>query len=347
MSTYVKRGEPLEFDNAPDWLVGYMQYRRTILNATPTSVMTYFKDLRGFFQWASFYMNTGRHPKNADALHSINILDFSLKKAASLKKSDIETHLYFLADVLGNGPVTRNKKLVVIRSFYDYLLDQQEALGISLQANPAARIKRPKEPKKQPIFLPEEDQYALLEAIQGENGVRDYAITLLGLSSGLRISEIVALDIADLDLQNEQLRIRNGKGGKDRTAYLTQHCCAALERYLKTYRNTIPGLDSPALFVSRRLRSRLTERAIQKGMQNHVLRANMGSKNYTPHKLRHTMATTLAKNGEDILIIKEALGHENVSTTQIYTHLDNLDVARAVNNSSLKDLGASPLPYSD
>lgn len=111
-------------------------------------------------------------------------------------------------------------------------------------------------------------------------------------------------------------------------------------RYLEEYRDLIEGLDSPALFVSKRRLDRLTDRAVQKAMQKHVLNANLGGNGYTPHKLRHTTATTLAKDGADILAIQKLLGHESSATTEIYTHLDQSDIARAVGQSSLSELGA-------
>lgn len=339
MSTYVKSGKPLEFDNAPVWLENYMQYRLTILNNTPVSVMTYFKILREFFQWTSIYKSIGKNPK-PDDLRETDITSLSLSVAIEITKNDIETYLFFLSNYLGNEAATRNKKLVAIRSFYDYALDHQEALGIDLAANPAGRIKRPKAPKKEPVYLPEADQEALLDGIDGENDIRDYALFLLFLATGMRLSEAVGIDLDDLDLEQRMIRIRYGKGNKERTAYLTPPCCAAIRKYLDEYRNGIKGLDTNALFVSRRYKTRLTGRSIEKAMRKYTLKAKLGGKHYTPHKLRHTTASTLAKEGKDAMIIKEILGHEDISTSQIYMHLDKTDVANAVNTSNLSSLGA-------
>lgn len=343
MSSYIKQGKPLEYDNAPDWLIGYMRYRRTVLNGTQTSVMTYFKDLRGFFQWASLYQRSSCQPQSAEALHTISILDYTLEEALQISQVDIETYLYFLADTLGNEAATRNKKLIVVRSFYDYILDHQEALGVTLYGNPTSRIKKPRAEKKRPVFLPEEDQAAFLNAIDGENQVRDYALFLLMLSSGVRISESANANINDLDMSNRILRIRNGKGHKEGVAYLTEPCCAALRKYIEEYRDTIDGLDTPALFVSKRYRQRITTKAMENAMGKYILKAGLGNKGYTPHKLRHTTATMLAKEGKDSMVIKEVLRHEDISTSQLYMHLDQTDVANAVNTSSLSVLGAKEI----
>lgn len=343
MSTYIKNGKPLEFDNAPYWLEGYMQHRLTVLNNTPASVMTYFKDLREFFQWASHYKNSGRHPKDLEALRSEDICTMDIEIAISVTKYDIETYLFYIANYLGNEPATRNKKLVAIRSFYDYVLDHQEALGVDLPANPAGRIKRPKAAKKQPVYLPNEDQNALLGVIDGENECRDHAIFLLLLTTGLRLSEVVDIDMEDVDLVHNSIRIRHGKGNKERTAFLSPPCRDAIQQYLEHYRNLIEELDTKALFVSRRYKKRLTGRSIEKAMQKYTLKANLGGKNYTPHKLRHTTASTLAKEGKDALIIKEVLGHEDIGTTQIYMHLDQTDIRNAIHTSSLQSLGADKM----
>ena len=221
MSTYIKPGKALEYDNAPDWLIAYMRYRRTVLGNTPASVMTFFGNLREFGQWVQAYKITGRQPREAAVLRQIDILNLPLSAMAEITKNDVETYLYFLTDVLGNEAKTRNKKLVAIQCFYDYLLDQQDALGITLGENPASRIRRPKTAKKQPIYLPEDDCTALLEGISGEN----------------------------------------------------------------------------------------------------------------------TTGTTLAKDGVDLLVIQQVLGHENPATTEIYTHLGQDDVAKAVRDSRLGLLG--------
>lgn len=335
MSSYIKNGKAIEYDNAPDWLVAFMRYDRAIEGKSVNTDKTYFLDLRGFFQWVQMFKETGSQPKSAEELRDISILALPLSAAVSVTKSDVETYLHFLADVLENGPATRNKKLASVKAFYYYVVDHQEELGVELQGNPAARIKKVKQPKKNPIYLDQSEQQQML-MVDNQNSIRDEAIILFLNVTGVRISELVNLDLDDISLKRKRARIRNGKGAKERTVVLTDNLCNALADYLQLYRNTIPDLTTNALFVSTRQKERLTTRAIQmmikqQGMKNGVF-------GVTPHKYRHTVATMLAQQGEDVLTIQGALGHESPSTTAIYTHLGEEDIAYAVNRSYVGNL---------
>lgn len=342
MSSYIQHGKPLEFDNAPDWLVAHLRYRRTILEQSPNTVMSSFLKLREFFQWAWIFKETGRNPKSEKELRDVDLLPLPFSFALEIKKNDITSYLYFITDTLNNKPTSRSSKLAAIRSFYEYLLDQQEALAIEIEGNPASRIPSPKLPKEDPIYLSEKDSSAFLNAIinsTNENAIRDHAMFLLMISTGMRISEVVKVDMADLNMDAKEIRIKQAKGGKDGTAVLTSHCIDAIQRYLLEYRNTISEIETSALFVSRRLKKRLTVRGVQKAMRNYILEAKLSGKGYTPHKLRHTAGTMLAKDGVGLLEIQSILRHENPATTKIYTHLDKSDISRAVNGSSLASLG--------
>lgn len=347
MSTYLKKGKMLEYDNAPQWLESYMHYCRTIKGNTTNSVMTYFKDLRMFCQWAMAVKQNNHQPRSKSELQKIDITMLPLNVVLNLRQNDIENYLYFLTDVLGNSPSTRTKKLVSIRSFYDYVMDQQDSLGVKIEANPASRIRNPKQAKTLPVYLPEEDQIALLETISGENAERDYAVILIMLVTGIRVSELCNLDLSDMDLKAMTLKIREGKGSKSRIAYLTPPCCKALHTYMDQYRNIIPDLDTNALFVSKRYRQRITSRTVEKAMHKYTIAARLGGKGYTPHKLRHTTATTMVKGGENLLVVQTVMGHKSPTTTELYTHLNNEDISKAVNRSDLSRLGFNPLQVED
>lgn len=340
MSTYIKPGKSLEYDNAPDWLVAYMRYRLTILGNTPSSVMTSFIALREYFQWLKVYLATGSSPKTKVHLRITDILDMPLEDAIKVKRSDIETYLYFCADTLRNGEQSRTKKLVAVRCFYAYVLDQNEQLYTDLEYNPAERIKMPKAPKKQPIYLPENERTSLLGSVAGENGDRDYAILLLITVCGLRVSEVTQITLRDVNFDARTIRI-HGKGNKERLAYPTPACVKALQNYLENYRKA-SGADeslSAPFFVSKRTGKSITTRTVERLMQKAVNAAGIGGMGYTPHKLRHTTATMLAKDGVDLLTIQQLLGHESPTTTQIYTHLGKEDLANTVFHSSLTGLG--------
>lgn len=340
ISTYIKKGKPLEYDNAPDWLVAYMKYQQAILGNTPNTIMTYFKDLRGFFQWASVMKLQGRSPKARDELREVDILPLPFSVALEITKSDIEDYLFFLANTLDNSATTRRKKLVSIRTFYDYVLDHQEAESYELASNPADRVRQPKTPKKQPIYMKEQEQDSFLKAISGENSVRDYAIFLLFLVGGLRVSELCNIDIKDVNLDAMEICIREGKGTKDRTVLISAPCRDAIQDYIEQYRNMILDLDTNALFISNRRKQRLTPRSVEKTMYKYTLMAKLGGKGFTPHKLRHTTGTMLAKDGTDLLVIQDVLGHSNTATTEIYTHLEKSDISKALSRSSLAALGS-------
>lgn len=340
MSSYVKPGKTLEFDNAPDWLVAYMRYRRTMMGNTPNSVMTEFISLREYLQWLTVYQATGQSPKAADDLRQVDLLDMTLEAAVNVKRNDIETYLYFCADTLDNGEATRSKKLVAVRNFYNYVMDQNEVLQTKLEYNPADRIKNPKSPKKQPIYLPSQERESLLNSVSGENAVRDYAILLLLITCGLRVSEVVNINFKDVNFNSKAIMI-HGKGNKERLAFPTPACIEAMQRYITEYRKQTKAeenLNSP-FFISKRTGQRLTARSVERMMQKHIQAAGMSGMGYTPHKLRHTMATILAKDGVDLLTIQQILGHESPTTTQLYTHLGNEDLEKAVSKSSLTNLG--------
>lgn len=341
MSTYIKDNQPLEYDNAPDWLVAHLRYRRTMMGNTKASIMTYFIALREFLQWVWYSQVKGIPPRTEADIRNFDILDMPITAPLACGRAEIEAYMYFLEDALGNSTDTRAKKLTILRSFYFYLFDQQKALGITLVSNPADRIRLPKQPKKTPVYLPAAERQQFLDAIGGENGVRDYAIFLLILSCGLRISEAVGIDLGDLNLTARTIRI-SGKGNKQRIANLSENCADAIQRYLIEYRGLIPSeaiVDRDALFLSARKGRRLTTRSLELAMRNYVIKAGLGGQGYTPHKLRHTTATMLAKDGVDLLVIQEVLGHANPATTEIYTHIGNDDVLNALANSSLSRLG--------
>lgn len=340
ISTYVKPGKNLEFDNAPDFLVVCMRQRRTLQGISPTSVMTDFISLREYLQWLTVYQKTGMSPQTAQELRAIDLLSMTLDEAINVTRNDIETYLFFCADTLGNSTATRHKKLAAVRCFYNYVLDQNDVLRTTLEHNPADAIKNPKLPKKQPIYLPEVERTSLLDAVAGNNVERDYAILLLILSCGLRVSEVVNITIKDVNFTAGIIKI-HGKGNKERLAYPTPACLDALKRYCEDYRAIATDDQNPnaPFFVAKKTGQRITTRMIERIMQKCVNAAGIGGMGYTPHKLRHTTATILAKDGVDLLAIQQILGHESPTTTQIYTHLGSEDIEKAVNQSSLMSLG--------
>ena len=185
-----------------------------------------------------------------------------------------------------------------------------------------------------PVYLTERERDLLVEAAleSAPRGVpagalRDTAAIALGVYAGLRVSEIRALDRDDVDLEDLTVRVREGKGGKDREVPLHETAGQLVRAYLAE-RDQHHDAGHPALFISRRGK-RISVRAIQR-MLVRVARAAAISKRISPHKLRHTFATLLLESGADLRTVQELLGHASIATTEIYTHVSGPHRRRAV-----------------
>ena len=173
----------------------------------------------------------------------------------------------------------------------------------------------------------------LLESVDGANSVRDYCILTLFLNCGLRISELVGLNVTDV--RGDQLRVL-GKGNKERLVYLNDACLAAIREYLAVRPEPPKDADKPYLFVSSRTRAPLTPRRVEQIVETHLKAAGLGGRGYSPHKLRHTAATLMYQHGGvDIRVLKEILGHVNLGTTEIYTHVSSDQIANAADRNPL------------
>ena len=335
MSTYIKPGKPLEYDNAPDWLVAFLRYERAIESKSVNTVKSYFLALRSFFQWFKMRSDTGRYPRDAAELHSIDILALPLSPVVEISKSDIEAYLDFESNVLGNSPGTRNQKLAAIRAFFYYVLDHQKDFGVELASNPADRIKKAKLPKTVPAYFSKDDLAQMLD-VENKHSIRDQVIILLFTVSGMRVSELVGLNTTDINLKTKRAKIRSGKGAKDRIVVLTDNVCEALEDYIALYRSRINGLETNAFFVSSRTKDRLSTRAVQKMVKKQGMKKGLYDAH--PHAFRHTTGTSMAQENVDVLTIQLALGHESPTTTAKYVHIGENEIERAVQKSYLSEL---------
>ncbi|MGZ5027119.1 MAG: tyrosine recombinase XerC [Methylobacter sp.] len=240
--------------------------------------------------------------------------DKGISHWADLKHTDIRSHIAG-RHRKGLSSKSLQRELSAIRSFYDYLLKKGQA-----ETNPARHIQAPKQARKLPKVLDVDQLSGLLEAGAGPLlEIRDLAMFELLYSSGLRLSELSALDLTDLDLPDRTLTVRIGKGGKSRILPIGSKAVAAIENWLAQRAVKIPN-DEPALFVSsrgtrlgqRNIELRLKQWCIKKGIAEHI----------HPHMLRHSFASHLLESSQDLRAVQELLGHSNISTTQIYTHLD-------------------------
>lgn len=370
MSTYLSPyNSQLSFDDIPFWLQTYLRYLKTIRGYTATTIITTYSSLRQYCKYVAFRAKYHHEPDPAGRIliagdsvdeitvfQDMGVLHLSLDTVAKIQKKEIEQFHYFLSDVMNNASSTRNKKLSVIRQLYEYIVDEQEelreyyyeyeteqfrklnCLHITLQASPAAKVIGSKVDATLPVYMPPEDIDILLQSISGKAAVRDYAIILLMLVTGVRLSELCAINLQDIG--KEDIRVREGKGGKERILFLSEAARDALDAYLREYRQPLEEKlrDKNALFVSHRCR-RLTGRAIEKMLDRRLLNAGLDNKLYSPHKLRHTAATTLVNDGADLLTVQRYLGHESPDTTVKYTHLADHKVRDAVKQSKLGSIG--------
>ena len=304
---------------APELVRNFLQYHETIKNHSVQTVDAYYLDLRLFLR----YIKWSHELVDRDTpFDEIPIRDIDLSFIRAIPKADIYDFLSWLArdregkHQLGIGVAARARKLVAVRSFFDYLVLKRNLM----ESNPAADIDAPRLRKTLPVYLTESNAFKLLDAVQGPYEERDFAMLMLLLSCGLRVSELANLNLKDLT--KDTIRVL-GKGNKERILYLSPACKDALEEYLAVRDDTnVSEKDQDALFLSRNHR-RISVDTVQKLVKKTAAAAGLDAERYSPHKLRHTAATLMLQHGVDVRTLQEVLGHESLNTTQIYTHVDN------------------------
>lgn len=321
---------------APPVLRDFLSYHEPIKGHSRATVDEYFLDLRNFFRYLK--IERGLVPRSTE-LDDISIQDVDLKLIASVTLNDVYDYMAFLSrDKVKNErshepeyglmASSRARKIATIRSFYKYLTVKTKQLDV----NPVEGLDTPKTTKSLPRYLTLDESRRLLDAVDGVNRERDYCIICLFLNCGLRISEIVGLNIGDV--RGDSLRVL-GKGNKERIVYLNDACQAAIEAY-KPVRSQMVGSSVSALFVSNR-RQRMGREAVHAMVKKTLLKAGLDPDKYSSHKLRHTAATLMLQNGVDVRTLQEVLGHEHLNTTQIYTHVDNSELRVAAQANPLAE----------
>lgn len=320
---------------APPLLRDFLVYHETIQGHSRRTVDEYFLDLRNFFRFLK--LDKGRVARNTP-LDQISIDDVDLELVSSVTLSDVYSYMNYLSRdriVHPNSPdahsglsaPARARKVAAIRSFYKYLTNKAKLIS----ENPMQDLDSPHLKKSLPRYLDLEESVSLLDHVDGANQARDYCILTLFLNCGLRISELVGLNVADV--RGNQLRVL-GKGNKERMLFLNEACQSALEDWL-TERSMLTLVDQNALFVTLQNRRRISRAAVHKLVKKHLAAAGLDSTQYSAHKLRHTAATLMLQNGVDVRTLQEVLGHDHLNTTQIYTHVDNDDLRTAARANPL------------
>ncbi len=329
------------FDN-PIFLNDFLDYSSTILNKSPNSVKEYNYDIAHFLKFIKFrFRMTDVRDKNE--LKTIKINDLDLKTMERITLEDIHAFLAYLKDTYDSKPATLARKASTIRIFFHYLCNKTKKIPI----NPAQDLENPKQEKRLPKYLSLEQSKQLLETAASpipnthgnhDNSARNYAIITLFLNCGMRLSELVGINIKDISFEDNKLNVI-GKGNKERTIYLNEACQRALKTYLEVRPHDSVKADSrDALFLSEQ-KKRISNRTVQYIVKEELRFAGIDPDKYSVHKLRHTAATLMYKYGQvDIRALQELLGHESIATTQIYTHVDNEQIRTAVEKNPLANL---------
>lgn len=321
------------FSDAPAVLSEFLYYMETIKNLSSLTVSEYYTDLHTFFRFLKRFR--GVVPKDID-LAEISVSDFTLDDVRRISTMEIYEYLHFISKERGNNPNTRARKVSSLRSYFKYMTNKAH----KLENDPVKDLEVPSLKKSLPKFLTLEESLELLSSTEGEFAPRDYCILTLFLNCGMRLSELVGINLSDI--RDDMINI-TGKGNKERLVYLNDACIDAIERYLPL-RNQylVPGKEDKALFLSKR-GTRLTGRRVQQIVDECLERAGLSDRGYSVHKLRHTAATLMYRHGNvDMLALKEILGHEHVSTTEIYTHISDQKLRNAANASPLSQVKIKP-----
>ena len=315
---------------APEVVRQFLIYNEAIKNKASSSIDEYFRDLQTFFRYIKLTRGKVLDETPFDRIE-INDVDIDLIK--TIKVHDLYAYLVYCKDDRSNNSTTRARKVSSLKQFFKYLTLNTH----QLDENPAELLDAPKLKKALPKHLTLDDSLELLNSVKesdSQNSVRDYCIVTLFLNCGLRLSELCNLNVTDLTTDGS-LRIL-GKGNKERVIYLNDACRSSLSDYLKIRPNEgVPADHKNALFISRNKR-RISNKTVQHIVYTYLEKIGLGGQGLSVHKLRHTAATLMYQHGGvDLRILKEILGHQNLATTEIYTHVANKQIEEAFENNPL------------
>lgn len=313
-----------EFSQLPQIVQQYLLYLEAIKGHSELSVIEYASDLRTFFRFIAKEKGLVSSDTPDDEI-DISPIDINFIKKITL--NDAYKFLVYCKNVRKNNENTRARRVIAIRRFFIYITDNQ---GL-LENNPMKNLDIPKSKKALPKYLTLEEAKRLLSVIDGPYKERDYAIITLFLNCGMRLSELVSIDYNDIKADGSL--VITGKGNKERTVYLNNACLKAIADYMKKRPND--GVKDKALFLSSR-NQRISPKTVQHIVYENLDKAGLGDRGLSVHKLRHTAATLMYQHGNvDLLLLKEILGHENLGTTEIYTHITQDAAKKAIDSNPL------------
>ncbi|MDE5557647.1 MAG: tyrosine recombinase XerC [Ruminococcus sp.] len=315
-------------DTNPEFLNNYLVHLKVVKILSERTINEYYFDIKLFLKYI--------HKNNINSECDTNDIDISGMTTDELIKisvTDVYNFIFYVSDERHNDKRTRYRKLSSLRGFFKYLIKVERIL----KADPTRDIDMPSPKMALPKYLSLNESKKLLETSNNSDSLRDYCMITLLLNCGMRLSELISINIADIDFTENRIRIL-GKGEKERIIYLNKACISSLKNYLEIRKDNSKAINEPALFISNQ-NKRISKRRVQQIVEKTIKNAELDGKGITTHKLRHTAATLMYQYGEaDILTLKELLGHSSISTTEIYTHLNNEQVRSAIENNPLADV---------
>lgn len=316
----------IDKEKCPEYLTEYLFYLKVIKGRSERTVEAYYIDLRQFLRYLKM-INSGISDVE---FNKIEIKDVPLEYLKNFTLNDAIEFLYFTSDVNHNSTITRARKAASLKGFFKYLTKNTNII----EKDPVKDLEMPTLKKTLPKFLSLEQSLELLNSIESSNIPRDYCIITLFLNCGMRLSELVGLNISDINFTEHTMRLL-GKGNKERIIYINNACIDSINNYLQSRDFS---RDQKALFLSK-FNKRISTRRVQQIIENALKSANLMQKGLSTHKLRHTAATLMYQHGNvDTLVLKEVLGHKSIATTEIYTHVSSEKLKNAADSSPLSNV---------
>lgn len=325
-----------EMNSFPPLLREFASYKSVIEGCTEKTVCEYLSDLRTFFR----YLEARRLHVDfeSEAFREIDISGITIEDVRRITGSDVYEFMLYAGQNRQNGWSAKSRKLSTLKVFFKYLHIHKRLL----EKDPTEDIGAPRRHTTLPKFLSFDESVMLLEAVKNDTEsktvIRDFAIITLFLNCGMRLSELVGIDLTDLDRELKSLRV-TGKGNKERVIYLNNACRAALMEYIyERQKDDTSSIKTTALFLSSR-KSRISNKTVQWMVYKYLDAAGLSGRGLSVHKLRHTAATLMYQSGEvDVRVLKDILGHAQLNTTQIYTHVSDENMENAVAANPLASL---------
>lgn len=316
----------------------FASYKQSIAGCSPRTVNEYMLDLRTFFRFIISSRTGIAYGTPEYEKIDLKVIDINFLR--SVETSEIYEFLFFCDSVLQNAPNARARKLSAIKGLYKYYTKTK----MMLEKNPAEIVETPKKQKTLPKHMNYEEAVSFIATVRNDTSqtdflrIRNFCIVTLFLNCGMRLSELVSINLNDIDRFLRSVRII-GKGNKERIIYFNDACRAALEEYIPMREDQKTATENEnALFLSRRGK-RIDNRMVQLMVDKYLELSGLGNRGLSVHKLRHTAATLMySRGGVDVRVLKEILGHEQLNTTQIYTHVSNSEVEAAMAKNPLSTL---------